>query len=117
MRTKDTISSKRGKNRLLKQSDKILSRSLYLCDMLYKQACEQPNNINAVKQAYDAYAELIPYIKPKLQSISVDATVDTNIDVNVVRSYIDAIGIARTEFIEATGDVIGEIPALPQPEL
>ncbi len=66
---KDTVSSKRGKNRLRKHSDKHITNTLALLGKLLDIA-EESGNKEDIYRAYQAHIELIPYIKPKLQAIA-----------------------------------------------
>ncbi len=70
MTYKDTISSVRGKNKLRNKSDMIATRTLKLLNFLYQQANQEDSSKEDIWRAFEAYVQIIPYIKPKLQAIA-----------------------------------------------
>jgi len=75
-RPPDTLSSKRGKNRIRKQGTKILTRSLKMADKIYELANNLPGDtpileqLNIVQMAFKNYAEYLPYLMPKQAAIA-----------------------------------------------
>ena len=68
-RQPDSVSHTKGKNKLRKHSDKIVTRTLKLINDIYQNAYET-NNIADKRAALQLYLELFPYIRPKMMSIA-----------------------------------------------
>ncbi len=71
-RKTDTIKSSRGRERLKRNGDKIVTRMLWICDQLYKQ-CTPDSPPQQLTAALQAYGELLPYAKPRLQAIDMQS--------------------------------------------
>lgn len=69
MNRKD-ISHAKGKARLRRNSDKLITRTLKLLDNVWQYANNNPNNIDAQRIALQAHTEIMPYLRPKLQAIA-----------------------------------------------
>lgn len=67
--TPESISSKRGKNRLKNKSDKLVTTTLRLLHELTQIANESGDKADIAK-ALQAHLEILPFIRPKLQAIS-----------------------------------------------
>jgi hypothetical protein len=90
----------------------IATRVLKCADEYYKAGIKA-GNLDLLFRASSIYTELLPFILPKLQSMSIDADIQGNIDINTMRTYLEAISISKQDFIEATDTIETEIPALP----
>ena len=65
----ESISSKRGKNRLKNKSNKLVTETLRLLDKLSAIA-EETGDKQDIARALQAHLEILPFIRPKLQAIS-----------------------------------------------
>ncbi len=66
----ETVSSKRGKERLRKKSDMLVGRTLKLLDKLYQASKQDEASKEDIKAALQAHLEILPFIRPKLQAIA-----------------------------------------------
>jgi len=66
----DTVSSKRGRERLRKHSDKLVSRTLKLLDKLYQAANQDDSSKDDIKAAVQAHLEIMPFIRARLSAIA-----------------------------------------------
>lgn len=80
----DTISSTRGKNRLLKHKDRHVTHTLRLLKMLYDKANEDNASYQSIRDALALHIELMAYLSPKLQAIA-PATLDDAGNLNPLR--------------------------------
>lgn len=69
-RPSDTISSKRGRNKLRSKSDMIVGRTLKLMDALYKDSMSDQGTPQQRKDALMLYIDILPFIRPKLSAIA-----------------------------------------------
>ena len=68
-RPTETLSTKRGKNKLRNKGDMIVTRALKLANEIYQHA-KRTGNIADKHKAYEAYIELLPYSRPKMMSVA-----------------------------------------------
>jgi len=68
-RTKDLISSKRGKERLRAQADRLVTQTIRLLDELNRIA-EESGKAEDIRAALNSHIDILPFIKPKLQAIA-----------------------------------------------
>ncbi len=97
---KDTISTKRGKNRLRKHADRIVTDTLSLLKELLRIA-EDSKNKEDIYRAYQAHIELIPYIRPKLQAIApAEMDGEGGLTALQVRRYADVLEEAKQSYAD-----------------
>ena len=97
---KDTVSGKRGKNRLRKHTDRIVTDTLALLKELLRIANESGSKED-IYRAYQAHIELIPYIKPKLQAIApAEMDKDGGLTALQVRRYAAITEEAKESYID-----------------
>ncbi len=96
----DTISSKRGKNRLLKSGDKLVTRTLKLLDMLWRAANKEGAHFDTILTATREHREVLAYIKPKLQAIA-PMSLDSELNVIAPEEIRQLLDIAKQAMIEA----------------
>lgn len=65
-----TTSSAHGRTKIRKHGERYVNRTLALLDRLYAQAKRKDASFDDIKAAYDAYIQVLPFIKPKLQAIA-----------------------------------------------
>lgn len=82
---------KRSRSRLTRKGNTIVSRALRAADELYQHA-KRTNSPDDWKDCFQAYSEMLPYIKPKLQAIA-GAILDDQGDLTPlqIRHYADQI--------------------------
>ena len=94
--TYDTTESKRGKNRLRKNSDKLVTRTLKLLDRLYQDANQEDSSKEDIWRAFEAYVQIIPYIKPRLQAIApAEMDVEGNLTPYIAGRIAELVAEAR----------------------
>ena len=69
-RLPDTIQSSRGRNKLLRSSEKLVNRTLKILDLLYDTATSPEAKKSDIVDAARMYLEIMSYVKPKLQAIA-----------------------------------------------
>ena len=69
-RMPDDIRSKRGKNKLLRNSERLVTRTLEILDLLYLGATGPDAKKSDIVDAARMHLEILGYIKPKLQAIA-----------------------------------------------
>ncbi len=88
----DRIQSKRGRNRLLHNSEKLVTRTLKLLDKLYQAANQDDAKKADITDAARMHLEILGYIKPKLQAIAASTlTEDGDLVAIQVRRIADAL--------------------------
>ncbi len=97
----ETVSSKKGRNRLKKSGDKLVSRTIDMLEQLWKLAEDNPTKDN-LATALSYYIQVLPFVKPKLQAIA-PAELDENNDITPLRlrAFQDRLEESRERFLGA----------------
>jgi DNA-binding transcriptional regulator PaaX len=111
------LSSTKGKNKLRKHSDKLVTRTLHLLDRVYKLSEGQPNDKLLLVQALEKYLEIMPYLRPKLTAIALgDLEDDGSISPARVRQH--ALAAIKEMQQLADGEIIeGQATELPETQV
>jgi hypothetical protein len=74
-----TFSSKQARGIIRNKGNTVVSRVLKAADAFYKEY-QKTSKLDMLSKATDIYAELLPYIMPKLQSV--DMTLDSTVSID-----------------------------------
>lgn len=106
------LSTKQGRGIVRNKGQMIVTRVLKAADAYYKEY-NRTNDLNYLSKATDIYAELLPYIMPKLQSVDMTMDSQVTIDVAQIKAYYERIIDSRAEFMELPeGPAPVDTPAL-----